>query len=286
MRKPTHLIIDGQNLFYRGYYSGNMVDKDGRNVNGIFNFMKMLNVLLVKFSPKYCVVTWDLGKSRARYSMYPEYKAGRRSNLTKEQLENISWQVNQCKQILGALPVKQVQVMDVEADDIIGYLSQKAKGRKIIVSNDQDLLQLISKETSIYLPKDAKIIHHKNVDKHLGIPHCHYILYKAIVGDSSDNIKGIHKMGPVKTKQFIASGDLTIKPEWLPIVERNLKLMHIGILLNKKEIRQIRMAYLGEKKKTINPLLPRRVFTNLRFRSIVSRYTTWVQPFRKLGKRL
>lgn len=290
-KKPNHLIIDGQNLFYRGYYSGNMTDKEGRNVNGIFNFMKMLNVLLVKFSPKYCIVAWDLGKSRARYSIYPEYKAGRRSSLTPEQLENISWQVNQCKQILASLPVKQVQVMDVEADDIIGYLSKKAKGTKVIVSNDQDLLQLISKDTSIYLPKDAKIINHKNAEKHIGVPLKHFVLYKAIMGDSSDNIKGISKMGPVKTKKHIleslkTSSEIPIKDEWQDIVKRNILLMNIGILLNEKEIKQIRNVYKSEKKKIINPLLPRRVFTNLRFRSIVTRYTTWVQPFRKLGRNL
>lgn len=283
MNHTQHLVIDGQNLFYRGYYTGKMVDSKGRNVNGIFNYMKMLNVLLMKFRPKYCIVTWDLGKSRARYAMYPEYKAGRRSNLDKEQLENISWQINMIKQVLSALPVKQVQVMDVEADDIIGYLCKKAKGTKVVISNDRDLLQLVSRDTSIYLPKEAKIINHKNIEEFLGVPHHHYVLYKAIVGDTSDNIKGVHKMGPVKTKKFLTAETFEIKPEWKEVVDRNIKLMDIGVLLNTKEIKEIRKCYVGEKSKAINPLLPKRVFTNLKFRTIVSRYNQWVLPFRKLG---
>jgi len=280
--KCKHLIIDGSNLFYRGYYIGNMVDKDGKKVNGIFNFMKMLNLLLVKFRPQYCIITWDLGKSRARYSIYPEYKAGRRSSLTKKQLENISWQVGTIKFVLKALPVKQVEVMDVEADDIMGYLSKKTKGSKIIVSNDHDLLQLVSKDTSVYIPKTAKVVSDKNIESFLGIPRDRYVLYKAIVGDSSDNIKGINKMGPVKTKQLLSGDEVVLNTEWDEIIKRNLDLMDIGKLINKEEILQIRKVYMAEKKKEINPLLPRRIFTNLRFRSIVTRYNQWILPFKKL----
>lgn len=282
-RKIKHLIVDANNLFYRGYYTGRMVDQKGRNVAGIFNFMKMLNVLLHKFEPGYCVLCWDLGKSRARFAIYPEYKAGRRSSMTKEQLENISWQIASIKQILNYLPVRQLQVMDVEADDIIGYMCQKLKGSKLVVSNDRDLFQLISDDTSIYLPKGAVILNKKNIKDHLGIPLSRYLLFKAIVGDNSDNIKGVRGIGEKTAIKILSPKVPDIKPEWADIIKRNTQLMDIGVLLNKAEIKEIRKVYKSQQSKEIDPLIPRRMFTNLRFRSIVSRYNQWVKPFRTLG---
>lgn len=276
----NYLIIDGNNLFYRGYHTGNMVDREGRKVTGIFNIAKMLNVLLSKFKPHRCIIAWDNGRS-ARYKLYPEYKAGRRSQMTPEEKANIAWQLKMCRGFLKHLPILQVETENVEADDVIGYLTSRLRGRKLIVTNDRDFLQLVSKGVHVYLPNKARVIHHKNIDSFLGFPHDKFLLSKTIEGDNSDNIKGIPKMGPVRTAKFINSGD-PIPEEWRDIIKRNLKLMRIGKILTDDDKENIIKVYRGELRKSINPIRARQIFSNLKFRSMVSRYNAWILPFRRL----
>jgi DNA polymerase I len=260
---------------------GKMVDKEGNNVSGIFNMSKMLNLLLSKFKPEHCLICWDNGKS-ARYKLYPEYKAGRRSTLTEEEIANINWQMRMCKSIFKNLPVKQVEAKNVEADDVIGYLTSKLDGRKVIVSNDRDFLQLIKKDCHVYLPNLKKVIHHKNADKFLGFPHDRFLLSKAIQGDSSDNIKGVFKMGPVKTAKLLAEPHFKLPDEWSEVINRNLQLMSIGDILTSSDVKAIRDCYKSEFNKELNPIRTRMIFTNLRLRSIVSRYNHWILPFKRL----
>ena len=259
---------------------GDMVDREGNKVSGIFNFSKMLNVLLVRFKPENCIVAWDVGKS-IRHKLYPEYKQGRRSNHTKEDIQNIAWQMNYCKRILKFLPVKQVGVDNVEADDVIGYLVGKLTGHKVIVSNDFDFIQLIDGKVSQYIPKRAITLTKSSVDAFLGFNHKNFLTYKCIMGDSSDNIKGISGMGKVRTTNFMQSNE-EIREEWKSTIERNMKLMSIGDVLTTKDIKNIRATYKSEKCKIIKPLHARSIFTKLKFRTIVSRYYHWLAPFRRL----
>ena len=178
-----YLLIDGQNLLYRAHFTKKLTDKKGNTVSGIFGVMRMTMNLLKKFSPDVCIVCWDLGRSKERLKLYPEYKANRDARDPQIK-KDISRQAKICQSIFSNLPIRQVVVEGVEADDTIGILCEKLKGQKIVVSNDLDFVQLIGKKVSLYNPKREKLMTVGNVEKIIGFPVKHYVLWKCMVGDS------------------------------------------------------------------------------------------------------
>lgn len=280
------LLIDGTNLFYRGYHTTKGVDKEGRHVGGIAGTMRMLPMLLKKFNPHTCIIAWDHGKCHKRVSIYPEYKAHRRQNMTEEEKANIVWQQKMCYSILKKVPVRQIKLEGIEADDVIGYLSEHLKGQKIIVSNDHDMLQLIDDQTSVFLPKDVKMITEDNLEDFLGFPPRWFVHYKALVGDTSDNVKGIRGVGPKTAQKLMlehAEKDkLKIPKEWHEVVKRNKQLMKIGAILDDGDIQAIREQYKNEKEKELNGMQVRAMFANLNFRQLSGNFQFWIGAFNRL----
>jgi len=286
-----HLIIDCNNLYYRANYVTNLRDRKGRRVSGIFNTMKMLQSLIRKFNPDNLIAVWDGGRSKERLSIYPEYKAQRVSKRCEEDKIDIINQKKVIKEIFDCLPIKQLEVKDIEADDIIGYLSKILKGKKIIVSNDNDFLQLIKKNTYVFLPYKDVILSEKNICKFLGFPVKYYILWKCLVGDLSDNIKGIKGIGPKKANHIILSKyqsnkKLPINSDELEILNRNKYLIAIGALLKDFEKQIIRKQYLNEKiKDDFKYKRVETIFRKLRFDTLLYQFDYyWIFNFKKIRK--
>lgn len=281
------LIIDGNNLLFRAYHVSALTDKKGRRVSGIFGTMKMFPILLEKFAADNVVVCWDQGRSKVRLRLYPEYKKKRDENRKPEELEQIEYQRRVCREIFDLLPVRQISVEGVEADDVIGYLCEKIRGEKIVVSNDQDFFQLVKEGTKLFLPNRGTIVTHENVDRVLGFPVKHYILWKSMVGDTSDNIKGIHGIGAKKATAIILNGvtggkKLPINPEEMKILERNKELIAIGALLQPDEIKQIREIFKQQKNKDVNFFKVKAIFSSHNFDSLFFRFQEWRYHFDKL----
>lgn len=283
----THLIIDGNNLLFRAFFVSGLTDKKGRRTSGIFGTMKMIPVLLRKFNPSNVIICWDLGKSKARLQLYPEYKKQREEKRKPEDVEALQFQREVCQEIFSCLPVKQVMVQDVEADDIIGYLTEKLKGKKVVVSNDQDFFQLVKDDTMLFLPNKPLRVTTKNVDEVLGFPVKHYILWKSMVGDTSDNIKGIHGIGPKKATAIIMNGvnggkKPKIAPAEMEIIQRNKELIAIGALLQPDEIKEIHRAYKSEQTKAFDFQKVKARFGKHDFDSLYHSFNVWRHPFDQL----
>jgi len=279
-----HLLVDCNNLIYRGYHTSQLTDDTGLRISGVFQGMKMLHKLIKRFQPNSVVCAWDENRCQGRMKLYPDYKGHRDKNRKEEDTKAIKRNIKIMQKILEHLPVKQIVVKDMEADDVIGYLSHRIKGNNIVVSNDHDFIQLVSKQTSVFLPLPNKILTHKNVGDFLEIDPDHFLLYKALLGDDSDNIKGIKGVGPVTAKKIL-NDNLPMNKEWMPIIDRNLQLMNIGYFMTKEQMAEINAQYTYQKYKKVNVNKVRRIFAKHNFQSLLFNFESFRYEFGRLRQK-
>ena len=193
------LLVDGNNLFKIGFHGAKDVFNNGDHVGGVFHFVNILRKFLEEHNHDKVVVFWD-GESNSsiRKSIYPQYKENRRESMNEYKYESYLYQRNRVKQYLEEIFVRQIEVEDNEADDLIAHYCKISKDEKIIIfSADKDLTQLISENVTIYSPitkqyfKNGDMISINKVD----IPHYNVLVTKVFTGDKSDNIDGIQGLG-------------------------------------------------------------------------------------------
>lgn len=198
--KDTFLIIDGNSIINRAFYGIRLLTtKDGVYTNAVYGFLNIYYMIMEKLNPKYVAVTFDLSKPTFRHELYADYKGGRRSMP-----DELRPQIPLLKEILGYMNVKILELEGYEADDILGTVSKINTSNDIftyILSGDRDTLQLISDTTTIVIPstKNGKT-DYAYFDKALlkekyGITPEQVIDIKSLMGDSSDNIKGVAGIG-------------------------------------------------------------------------------------------
>lgn len=203
------LLIDSTNLFIRSFTTSQKITTEGTHVGGIYGFLRSLNLLVRTFNPTRVVCVFDgKGGSQDRKNQNPEYKATRGTRrITNwdvfddqtQELESMHSQINRLIEYLEFLPVTVIRADKVEADDVIAYTTQRAFRNKVtIVSTDQDYLQLIDKDTQVYSPVKKVLFTELNVVDQIGVHPQNYSYTKAILGDPSDNLKGIPGIG-IKT---------------------------------------------------------------------------------------
>ena len=204
----TVMIIDGLNMFIRSYIVNPQMDKHGNPIGGCIGFLKSLQKVCKKFEPQEVIVVWDghEGSQRKR-AINKDYKAGRkpiRFNRRliqldpKEQDKNKAYQLIRLMEYLNELPVIQVTIDFVEADDVIAYASRHliyGFWKKIIVSSDKDFFQLCDDYTSIYRPIQDKIVTKQSILNEFKIHPNNFALARAIAGDPSDNLPGVPGVG-------------------------------------------------------------------------------------------
>ncbi len=195
------LIIDGHALIYRTFFSfpRNIVDKNGRLVNAVYGFTRVLLTTLRNFDPKWIAVAFDSKEETFRKKKCEEYKANR-----KKMPDELIAQLDDIHKIVDILNIPRFEIPGFEADDIIGTLAKKIateKRKVIIVSGDKDLFQLVDENIHVWLPgagsysKDKEYTR-KDVYLKLGVWPEQVVDLKALMGDPSDNIKGVKGIGP------------------------------------------------------------------------------------------
>lgn len=132
------------------------------------------------------------------------------------------------QQMLSNLNIKNIYPNVMEADDVIAWLCHTLDGEKVVVSTDKDMWQLVSEDTKIFFPTGKKEINLSNFAQEAGVAKEHYLLYKCILGDISDNVKGVEGYGKVKAKKVAESGISILTEEQQKIVETNLKLSDLN----------------------------------------------------------
>jgi DNA polymerase-1 len=198
-QKPT-LLIDGMNSLIRytmtDYYN---INGAGEIIGGIEGCLKNISFLIREFRPKAVFWIADGGYLRKTHIM-KEYKNGRKleihckAGIVKDEKDTkhaLNYQLNVLASILPCLKVRYVYAADIEADDVIGVLSEVVKPN-IIVSTDTDFLQLHNFTTTfVYNPQKHKILEDTDIKSYGN----EYAVLKSIVGDKTDNIKGIDRVG-------------------------------------------------------------------------------------------
>jgi DNA polymerase-1 len=204
------ILIDALNLFFRNFATLNMVNPtNGVHIGGLGGFLRSLGTLIKQTQPTQVYIIFDgIGSSNNRKNLIPEYKSNRNiQRLTNwEIFENHddendakAGQIIRIIQYLKTLPVKIVTLDKVEADDIIAYYSksliEQPNDRIFIISSDKDYIQLINENVVIYSPIEKEYYTIPTVINKFQIPPHNFIIYKTLLGDNSDSIKGVKGLG-------------------------------------------------------------------------------------------
>jgi len=200
---PILYLIDGHALAYRAYYaitagmSDRMQTKTGEPTAGIFGFANVLMRLLEQEKPEYLAVAFDTGKT-FRNELFPDYKATR-----AKMPDDLRPQIERIRQMIDAFHLPRLEKEGVEADDVLGSIATQAVEQGLgvkIITGDRDLLQLVNDRIIVNLPgsrlADAKNYSAADVKEYLGVEPEQVVDYKALVGDTSDNIPGVPGIGP------------------------------------------------------------------------------------------
>lgn len=209
------LLIDGNNLGWRAYGQAPLAYGDQRTE--VFKIgLMMLRSYLELFSPDRLVVVWDGGHDQSRTSIYPEYKK-RDKELTeaeKKERDLFFDQVNRLQDSITKLGIDQVCVRRREADDVIFSLlnpALRSEEQAFVISTDEDMFQLVAHfpEIAVYSPIKQILYTKEEIEAKLGFPVDYYLYYKALVGDASDNLPGVHGISPQKARiiiEYLRSG--------------------------------------------------------------------------------
>ena len=205
------LIVDAMNTLIRSFSLLKAMNPSGAHIGGLVGFLRSLGYVTRIFDPTRVLIVWDgKGGSSNRKNIDPNYKAQRAtSRIThwglydnkEEETEALIGQLFRTQDYLECLPLQQIVIEKLEADDIIAYLAKRASnaGKKVtIVSSDKDFYQLIDKNIEVYAPVKKKTFTMDNVKKEIGVLPQNYNIVKALLGDNSDNIPGVKGLG-IKT---------------------------------------------------------------------------------------
>jgi len=221
------LMIDGLNLFFRNFAMLNMVNPDGVHVGGLGGFFRSLGALIRQIDPTSVYVVFDgAGSANNRKNLLPEYKSGRNlQRITNWEVFDTHEDEDDAKvdqivriiQYLKTLPVKTVSIDKVEADDIIAHLCtvlpEQEKDKVFIVSSDKDFIQLVNKNVIVYRPMEKEFYTEDTVKEKYNMSPSNFIIYKTLMGDNSDKVKGIKGLGEKKLYKLfpeLQERDLTL----------------------------------------------------------------------------
>lgn len=286
----TIYLLDGYALAYRTYFAltganpSRWVTSTGEPTAGVFGFASVLLRLLEQEKPDYLAVAFDIGKT-FRDEMYPEYKA------TREKMpDDLRLQIERIRQLVDTFNIPKLEREGYEADDVLGSASRVAVEAGLgvkIITGDRDLLQLVEPRVIVSLPgrklSDAQDYTAETVMESLGVRPDQVVDYKALCGDSSDNIPGVYGIGKKTAEKLLSAYDT------LDGVYENMDDHSPG--LRKKLEKDKENAYMSQKLATIvtdldieidldkanvknfNPEDVEALFREMEFRSLMPRLT-------------
>src|ERR671919_2199324 len=192
-------LIDGYSLLYRAFYAlpQSIVTTSGLPTNALYGFTSMILKLLDEDEEVGIGVVWDAGKPAFRMEIYPEYKA-QRSSMPEE----LKAQLDHLDQILEAMNIPAIRAEGFEADDVLATLSKRLPEdvELMIVTGDQDAMQLVDGSVKVLRTtrgvSETKAYGRDEVVEEYGVTPEQIPDYKALTGDSSDNIPGVRGIGP------------------------------------------------------------------------------------------
>ncbi len=208
MEPKRLLVIDGYSLLYRAFFATRYLStSDGRPTNALFGFTSMLFTLLERVKPNAAVVAMDAPGKTFRHAEYAEYKGTR-----KETQDELRVQLKEARNLVETLGIPVVELTGFEADDVVGTISKRAEENgyhTTIVTGDLDSLQLVDECVSVVTPavgmSDTKTYNVDAVVERYGFGPEFVPDFKAIKGDTSDNIPGVPGIGDKGAAELIQS---------------------------------------------------------------------------------
>ena len=286
-RKPTLMLIDGHSLAFRAFYAlptESFVTPEGQHTNAIHGFLSMLLSLLKNEAPTHLAVAFDISRYSFRTREYPDYKATR-----GETPPEFVGQVPLLQDALHAMGVTTLTKEDYEADDIIATLATQgaqAGFDVLVVSGDRDTLQLVTPEVTVLYPSSRGVSELKRytpqaVVERYGVPPERYPDIAALVGETSDNLVGIDKVGEKTAVKWITQYGsldevLAHADDITGVVGNNLREQRERAVLNRKLNALVRDVDLEVRpdeleRGAIDVEAVKEVFGSLRFRTLTER---------------
>ena len=206
------LLVDGNSIINRAFFAvigrAPMTAPDGTPTGAVNGFFNTLLSVKDEYKPDKICITFDLKDPTFRHKMYSDYKAQR-----KGMMPELSAQMPVAKELLDLMGIKRIEMSGYEADDLIGTLSLLGKNsgdEVLILSGDHDDFQLIDESVKVILPQSGKgkppriLFDMERFESTYGVKPDVFVYVKALMGDNSDNIKGVEKVGEKTAFKLIA----------------------------------------------------------------------------------
>ncbi|MGO4690973.1 DNA polymerase I [Glaciibacter sp. 2TAF33] len=285
--KPTLMIIDGHSLAFRAFYAlpvDSFQTRTGQHTNAIHGFLSMLLLLLKNERPTHLAVAFDISRSSFRTRDYPEYK-GTRNETPSE----FAGQIPLLQEALAAMNIPTLTKEDYEADDILATLSVQgtAAGYNVlVVSGDRDTIQLVNDNVTLLYPSAMGVSQLTRYDparvrERYGIEPHQYPDIAALVGETSDNLIGISKVGEKTALKWLGlygslDGILEHAEEIKGVVGNNLREQKENAIRNRRLNRLITDVELpvtvdALERASMNQDSVREVFDKLEFKALLDR---------------
>ncbi|KKU35510.1 MAG: polymerase protein [Candidatus Beckwithbacteria bacterium GW2011_GWB1_47_15] len=225
-------MIDGHAIVFRAYYAypASLTTPEGEQINAVYGFASILLSVVRELAPTHIAVAFDLDKPTFRHIDYAGYKAQR-----PEVDVELTNQLDRVREVVEVLSMPIFQVEGFEADDVIGTLARQAAdgGEVIIVTGDQDAMQLVDDSVRVWLPKrgkqEAKLYGVEEVKQKFELTPEQIVDLKALAGDASDNIPGVRGIGP-KTATTLLNKFLTVERLYDAIRSKNLPAVSAAVI--------------------------------------------------------
>jgi len=197
------ILVDGSSYLFRAFHAlPELSNSQGQQTGAIYGVLNMLRKLVDTYQPEYMAVVFDAKGKTFRDELYPEYKAHR-----PPMPDELSSQVAPLLELVRAAGLQMLQVPGVEADDVIGTLAGQATEagwETVISTGDKDLAQLVNEQVSLINTMNNSCMDEQGVLDKFGVEPGQIIDYLSLVGDSSDNIPGIPKVGPKTAAKWLS----------------------------------------------------------------------------------
>ena len=282
-------MIDGHSLAFRAFYAlpvDSFSTRDGQHTNAIHGFLSMLLLLLANEKPTHLAVAFDMSRQSFRTREYAEYK-GNRGETPVE----FKGQVPLLQDALQAMGIRTIEKEDFEADDILATLAARGVDegyRVLLVSGDRDTIQLVNDDVTLLYPNTQGVSQLKRYDtaaviERYGIRPEQYPDVAALVGEASDNLPGITKVGEKTAVKWLGlygdlEGVLAHADEIKGVAGQNLRDQRENAERNRRLNRLVRdvpldvvLAELAAKPVDVESVRP--LFERLEFRTLLERLT-------------
>lgn len=302
MSDNVTLLIDGKNFAFRSGVVEDLTNRQGEPVYLIYVGMKMLRRLVYDYKPKRIIFLWDGGRSKWRMKLYPEYKDRGKTSFLGDRYKEIISQIDIFRNtVLPMLPVTQWLRKGCEADDLINAAvkSLYIQGEEsVIISTDKDFYQLLP-YANIYRPAKEDVYTEKHFKEEYKFSPTGWVTYRAMTGDSSDNIKGVDGIGAIKAKKIMIEHGGSIEDFYnnnpngkiekkahgqIDIFDRNLNLMNFDLYPDKDALQKKFEKIFKKPSPTLSNDDLKEYFLKNNFISMLKSYRVWIKPFEKMWR--